>query len=124
RGALAARLREGRRRRVPVLLRPPVPHPGGAPAFPSPRLFFFFLARGGGGSPRGGVPRPAALSHLRTLRRRAAPAERARAAVPRSLRPPRIEDIRLVGSRPRPAVSALRRLHEWPPRRAARAHAK
>src|SRR5262249_46690356 len=67
---------------------------------------------------------PAALPHLRTLRRRAAPAERARAAVARNLRPPRIEDIRLVGAWARPAVSVLRRSHECPARSAARAHAE
>src|SRR5262249_29622500 len=51
--------------------------------------------------------RRAALPHLRTLGRRAAPAERAGTAVARSLRPPRVKDPRLVGARARPAVAAL-----------------
>src|SRR5262249_41368209 len=64
--------------------------------------------------------RPAALPHLRTLRLQAAPAQGARATVAWGLRPPRIEDIRLVGARARPAVASLRRTHERPARRAAR----
>src|SRR5262249_61292167 len=71
------------------------------------------------GPARGAGVAPAPLPHRRPLPRRAAPAERARAAVARSLRPPGIEDIRLVGAWARPAVSALRRSHECPARSAA-----
>ena len=52
--------------------------------------------------------RSAALPHLRKFRRRAAPAERARSAVARGFRPPRVKDARLVGARPRPADAVLR----------------
>src|SRR5262249_3442991 len=50
----------------------------------------FFVGRGA---------RPPPLPLLQAFRRRAPPAERARAAVARSIHPPRIEDIRLVGAR-------------------------
>src|SRR5262249_21328949 len=63
---------------------------------------------GGRPFPRRGA-RPAPLPNLRTLRRRAAPADADRAAVIRGLRPPRIEDVRLVDARPRSADSVLRR---------------
>jgi Family of unknown function (DUF6151) len=102
----------------------PIGNTAASPRFPVIAVVHSFMVHEADGRSRDEVARPAALPHLRRLRRRAAPAERARAAVARSLRPPGIEDIRLVGARPRPAVSALRRSHECPARRAARAHAE
>jgi hypothetical protein len=72
----------------------------------------------------GRSPRSAALPHLRTLRRRASPAQRARSAVARDFRPPCVKAARLVGARPRSADAVLRRSDEGSARRAARAHAE
>src|SRR5262249_30762759 len=68
--------------------------------------------------------RRAPLPNLRTLRRRATPADGARAAVVSGLRPARIEDARLVDARARSAESVLRREHERSVRGAAGAHAQ
>jgi hypothetical protein len=64
----------------------------------------------------------AALPHLRTLCRRASPAERTRSAVAWDFRPPRIKVARLVDARARSAHAVLRRSNEGSARRAARAH--
>jgi hypothetical protein len=72
----------------------------------------------------GRSPRSAALPHLRTLRRRASPAQRARSAVARDFRPPCVKAARLVGAWPRSADAVLRRSDEGSARRAARAHAE
>jgi hypothetical protein len=68
--------------------------------------------------------RSAALPHLRTFCRRAAPAERARSTVARGFRPPRVKDARLVGARAQPAHAVLRRSDEGSACHAARAHAE
>lgn len=62
------------------------------------------------------------LPHLRKLCRRAAPAERAKSAVPGSFRPPCVNAARLVGARARPADAVFRRSHEGAARGAPRAH--
>src|SRR6478736_8944365 len=54
----------------------------------------------------------AALPHLRTLCRRASPAERNRSAVAWDFRPPRIKVARLVDARARSAHAGLRRSNE------------
>src|SRR5262249_38138341 len=79
--------------------------PGGRP----------FPGRGARGSP---------LPNLRTLRRRAPPADGAAAAIIRDLRASHIEAAGLVGARARPADSVLRRSHKRALLRPARAHAK
>src|SRR5262249_30587588 len=104
--------------------RTPIGNTAASPRFPVIAVVHSFMVYGADGRSRAGARAPPALRHLRPPRRRAAPAERARAAVARSLRPPGIEDIRLVGAWARPAVSALRRSHECPARSAARAHAE
>jgi Family of unknown function (DUF6151) len=71
-------------------------------------IHLFYGPPGGRPFPRPGA-RPAPLPNLRTLRRRATPADGARAAVVRAIRPPRIEDVRLVDARARSADSVLRR---------------
>src|SRR5262245_16032319 len=79
------------------------------PARPADRTDPLFHGPPGGRPfPRRGA-RPALLPNLRTLRPRAAPADADRAAVIRGLRPPHIEDVRLVDARPRSADSVLRR---------------
>jgi hypothetical protein len=64
------------------------------------------------------------LPPLRRLRGRTAAAERARCAVARATRPPRVKHTRLVGARAQPANAVLRRSNEGSARRAARAHAE
>jgi hypothetical protein len=79
------------------------------PRVPLIGVIHCFMDHQADGHSRDPGARPAPLPNLRTLRRRATPADGARAAVVRALRPPRIEDVRLVDARPCSADSVLRR---------------
>jgi uncharacterized protein DUF6151 len=79
------------------------------PRVPLIGVIHCFMDHQADGHSRDPVARPAPLPNLRTLRRRATPADGARAAVVRAIRPPRIEDVRLVDARARSADSVLRR---------------
>ena len=103
--------------------RTPIGNTAASPRFPVVAVVHSFMIHGGDGRSRDEVLGPP-LPHLRAFRRRAPPAERARAAIARSIRPPHIEDIQLVGARARSAVSALRRSYRCPARRSVCAHAE
>ena len=104
--------------------RTPIANTAATPRFPVLGLIHSFMSdEAEGRSPRRGYW-SAAVPNLRTLSHRSAPAERASAAVVRDLRPPRIEDARLVAARARPAEPVLRRSYQRAALRAARAHAE
>ena len=91
------------------------------PRVPPIGLIHCFMDHQGHGHSRDVVLGPPLCRIYEALRRRAALADAARAAVIRDLRPARIEDVRLVDARARSADSALRRSHECSALRAARA---
>jgi Family of unknown function (DUF6151) len=98
----------------------PIANTAARPGFPVAGVIHSFMDHGAGNRSQD----DAALPHLRTLRRRASPAQRAWPAIARRSRPPRDTDARLVDARARLAVAVLRRADEGSARRASRAHAK
>ena len=90
------------------------------PRFPVVGLIHSFMSRDADGRSRDEVLGAPLLPNLRPLRRRAARAERACAALAQPLRPPRIKASRLVVAQARSVDPVLRRSYERSTLRAAR----
>src|SRR5262249_32120646 len=104
--------------------RTPIANTAASPRFPVIAVVHSFMVHAGHGAFLDEVLGPPLCRIYERSAVRPLPAEAARPTVAWSLRQPRIEDIRLVGARARPAVASVRRTHERPPRSAARAHAE
>ena len=111
-------------RRYTDCCRTPIGNTAAGPRFPVVGLIHSFMSHEADGRSRDEVLGPPLCRNLRALRRRAAPAERASAALAQDLRPPRIKDSRLVVAGARSADPVLPRSYERSALRTACTHGK